>query len=348
MAQNYATRPVTRLSEHSSSVSDTTAKASMLALPELMKLPISELKSRLEQDGVKSEELRVFCKYLGLPQTGSKSVMIAKILEKLSGEEDDIRKSPEGRAGRERALRPGAAAAALRAEAAKHHSQHSDLEDDHFADLQKAPPLPGGAFIGTPIRSKFASSNQNTPLAELRHRAATIRAALEAAVPKPPSVPCGLDGRDLELAEEEAQAYEPTGRDIMNVLGQIAKNMVVKDDLRAEVTEALLPVYANLDSINAKSERALDETKVLNERLTAIEQKTSSEVDRVARLEAKLSNLKLGSHQSSGESTKTTRIIAAFHSRASLLKVWIPDSKLPSNWWRNSKARTRLFALTLV
>ena len=86
----------------------------------------------------------------------------------------------------------------------------------------------------------------------------------------------------------------------MNVLGQIAKNIVVKDDLRAEVTEALLPVYANLDSINAKSERALDETKVLNERLTAIEQKTSSEVDRVVRLEAKLSNLKFGSPQSSG------------------------------------------------
>ena len=134
-----------------------------------------------------------------------------------------VMKSPEGRAGRERALRPGAAAAALRAEAAKHQSQHSDLDDDHFADLPKAPPLPGGAFIGTPIRSKLASSNQNTPLAELRHRAANIRAALEAAVPKHPSVPCGLDGRDLALAEEEAQAYEPTGRHIMNVLGQIAE-----------------------------------------------------------------------------------------------------------------------------
>ena len=59
----------------------------------------------------------------------------------------------------------------------------------------------------------------------------------------------------------------------MNVLGQIAKNMVVKDDLRAEVTEALLPVYAKLDAIDAKSERALEETKNLNVRMSAIEQK---------------------------------------------------------------------------
>ena len=70
----------------------------------------------------------------------------------------------------------------------------------------------------------------------------------------------------------------PPGEALWMYLGQIANNIAVKDDLRAEVTEALIPVYANLDSINATSERALGETKVSNERLTAIEQKTSSEV----------------------------------------------------------------------
>ena len=96
----------------------------------------------------------------------------------------------------------------------------------------------------------------------------------------------------MALAEAAAPCYEPTGRDILNVLRQIANNIVVKDDLRAEVTEALHPVYAHLDSINAKSERALDETKVLHERLAVIERNSSSEVARVAKLEAKIRTLK--------------------------------------------------------
>ena len=60
------------------------------------------------------------------------------------------------------------------------------------------------------------------------------------------------------------------------------------------MAEALQVVYANSYVTNAKSERALDETKVLNERLPAIEQKTTPEVDRVARLESNLSNLQFG------------------------------------------------------
>ena len=104
-----------------------------------------------------------------------------------------------------------------------------------------------------------------------------MRAALDASIPKPPTVSCELQGRKSALAEEAALAYEPTGRDIMNVLGQIANNMVVKDDcLKAEVTEALHPVYAHLDSINAKSERALDKTRILHERLAVIERDSTS------------------------------------------------------------------------
>ena len=61
-------------------------------------------------------------------------------------------------------------------------------------------------------------------------------------VPQHPVVPSGLEGRELALAEDAAHSYEPSGRDIMHVLGKIAKNIVVNEDLRAEITEALLPV----------------------------------------------------------------------------------------------------------
>ena len=112
-------------------------------------------------------------------------------------------------------------------------------------------------------------------------------------VTEPPAVPFGLEGRELALAEDAAHSYEPSGRDIMNALGQIARNMVVKDELRAEITEALLPVYANIDAIRANSDRALAETKNLNERISALEQKRSVDVDRVTRLEKLISNIHL-------------------------------------------------------
>ena len=56
-----------------------------------------------------------------------------------------LSKSPEGRDGRERAVRPGAAAAALRVEAFKVAKPiDSDLEDDSFADFSKTlPAFPG-------------------------------------------------------------------------------------------------------------------------------------------------------------------------------------------------------------
>ena len=57
----------------------------------------------------------------------------------------------------------------------------------------------------------------------------------------------------------------------MNVLGQIAKNIVIKDDLRAEVTEVLLPVYARLDALYVKSERILQGTTNLHERSMKVE-----------------------------------------------------------------------------
>ena len=46
----------------------------------------------------------------------------------------------------------------------------------------------------------------------------------------------------------------------------------------AEITEALSPVYAHVDAINSKSDRALAETKNLNARISVIGQTNNDEV----------------------------------------------------------------------
>ena len=108
-----------------------------------MELPITELRTRLEADGTRSDQLREFCKFLALPQTGTKAAMVAKILQKVKGHDEflaaaglaanspsnisihvarggvdplvtndpwkgnTVADSPEGRDGRERPVRPG-------------------------------------------------------------------------------------------------------------------------------------------------------------------------------------------------------------------------------------------------
>ena len=90
--------------------------------------------------------------------------MVDKILERVASQ-DTLETSPEGRNGRERAVRPGVAAAALRAEAGKASKlKHSDLDDDSFADLPMALQLPGAsAFIGTPVHAKSVSTVLGQP-----------------------------------------------------------------------------------------------------------------------------------------------------------------------------------------
>ena len=48
-------------------------------------------------------------------------------------------------------------------------------------------------------------------------------------MPKPPSVSSDLSARELALAEDAAHSYEHSGREILNVLDQIAKHILVKD-----------------------------------------------------------------------------------------------------------------------
>ena len=64
-----------------------------------------------------------------------------------------------------------------------------------------------------------------------------------------------------------------------------------------------MPVYTKLNAIDAKSERALEETRFLNERLSVVERKSNSEMDRVARLESKMSNLQLHGFRGSSKAS---------------------------------------------
>ena len=78
-------------------------------------------------------------------------------------------------------------------------------------------------FNGSPKNGPLPTPNIGTPMHELRARAASVRVALEASMPKPPIVPTDLEGREFAVAEDAAQSYEPSGSEILNVLRQIAK-----------------------------------------------------------------------------------------------------------------------------
>ncbi len=200
-------------------------------------------------------------------------------------------------------------------------NHESDLMDDSFADdvPQKtgtsasaatapmswpAPPpavpsLPAfGAqkealkmFIGTPAPCHRAAAG--TPLAEVRARAAAVRASLEDSLPKPPAVNVELEGRERDLAEEAARDFEPSNRDILNAIKAMRENMIVRDDVRADIAEAMQPVHERLDQVEIKSSQALDETKALHERLVTQEKASVMEFDRVGRLETSMQALRV-------------------------------------------------------
>ena len=93
-----------------------------------------------------------------------------------------------------------------------------DIEDE-FADLPIGTRVSWHRCIHWNTGSdKSREFKSEYALAELRNRGAKVRAALDASIPRPPVVSCELKRRELAVAEETALAYEPTGRDIMNVL----------------------------------------------------------------------------------------------------------------------------------
>ena len=99
------------------------------------------------------------------------------------------------------------------------------------------------AFIGTPARAVQVPIPK-TPLSEVRARAEAVRASLEASMPKPPSLAPELEGAERQQAEAAVAGFEPSNRDIMDAISTLARNVVVRDDIRAEVTEVATRVFA--------------------------------------------------------------------------------------------------------
>ncbi len=178
-----------------------------------------------------------------------------------------------------------------------------DIEDDSWADSLSASgsnsvprswPVPPGLptfNIGTPA-PRAQIPVQTTPLATVRARAAAIREALQEAMPKPPVVGDELKGQERDLAVEAARGFEPSNADIMSAIGAMMKNMVVRDDIRADVAEALAPLQKSIDHIDAKSTQALDETKNLHQRTVTLETGAIQEYDRVGKVESELEDLR--------------------------------------------------------
>ena len=290
----------------------------------ILTLPWDEVLSTLAQG--EYADIQGMCKYFGLNAKGARAELERRVTEfiKTKHDDSDVQESPQGRGGRRRSPRPGAAASTVRAEAEKGDKEHKRRADKamevdprllNAAEMQAKlgastgassavppswPPPPAlpkfgnqiaaQMFIGTPAPGSRAVPG--TPLAEVQARAASLRAALQASAPQPPTVNPGLEGREKELAEAAAREYEPSNKDIMNAITVMQQNMVVRDDIKADVMEALQPVHARLDSVDASANQALNETKELNERLTKQEQSSVIEFDRVGKLETEIEGLK--------------------------------------------------------
>ena len=78
------------------------------------------------------------------------------------------------------------------------------LEDDSFASVPAFPIE--YSYIGSQKNGPRPAPHVGTPIQELRARAASVRVALEASMPKPPIMPTDFEGRELALAEGAAQS----------------------------------------------------------------------------------------------------------------------------------------------
>ena len=81
---------------------------------QVLALPEDEFREKISLASY--AELHGFCKHLKIFANGSKDEIIQRLAKHQEGIEggEVVPKSPAGRAGRERAIRPGTAAAALR------------------------------------------------------------------------------------------------------------------------------------------------------------------------------------------------------------------------------------------
>ena len=94
---------------------------------------------------------------------------------------------------------------------------------------------------------------------------------MEANKRKPPAVPVGLQGREQALAVEAASDFGPSIRDVFTAITAVSRTMVVREEIKADVAETLMPVYARLDAFDEGIPKLGAQTSNLNERVSKVE-----------------------------------------------------------------------------
>ena len=100
-----------------------------------------------------------------------------------------------------------------------------------------------------------------------------------------------LVGRERELAEEAARDYEPTGRDIVAAISTLSRSMVVREEMRADIAEAIYPLKHKTASFENHLATVQQQTTNLNTRLVSIECERVNNLKRVEGIEAGIQNL---------------------------------------------------------
>ena len=151
-----------------------------------------------------------------------------------------------------------------------------DLEYNSIADVSVVPafPLFEPALPGSPVRKAKFLSEAATQFAELKARAVRVREALAASLPQPPLVPQDFVGRKREVAEEAARDFEPTSRDIMAAISTLSSSMVFREEMRADITEAIELLKHKQASMDSNLVTVQQHIANLNTRLVAVEGET--------------------------------------------------------------------------
>ena len=95
----------------------------------ILTLPWDEVLSTLAQG--EYADIQGMCKYFGLNAKGARAELERRVTEfiKTKHDDSDVQESPQGRGGRRRSPRPGAAASTVRAEAEKGDKEHKPRAD---------------------------------------------------------------------------------------------------------------------------------------------------------------------------------------------------------------------------
>ena len=289
------------------------------ALEALLALPFDEFKAALPEGDY--PDIQAMCKHLGINAKGQRKELERRILEQVEATRASAKaltKTPEGREGRRRSPKAGVTAATLGAAATKEEekekqskpkaaAENAMAEDDvrtmNAAEFQ-AKGLAGGSSSASgasgpaswPVPPGLPQFNLATPAPAVATAFASLSPDIATARRKAEVV-------RTALASASATVDGPTNADLMQKLDRMSQSMALKEDLeavqletvrrlRTEFQSELTPVRTQLGQVAANTTQALDETKALNERLIAQEQRSVIEFDRVGRLETEIQELR--------------------------------------------------------